>query len=111
MDDMRVLIESTAQGGQVNLIEADDLRHLHVETQLTDPARIDAAMQAAGAGRLDEGAAWLDIEYLRARAIPADPLPHSDSFDNMIDFARARGWVSADGRQVQAHVVTKAQGE
>ena len=108
---MRVLIDSARQGAQVKLIEADDLGRLHVETQLTDPGRIDAALQAAGAGRLDEGAAWLDIEYLRASAIPADPLSQGDSFDSMIDFARAHGWVSADGRQVQAHVVTKAQGE
>lgn len=108
---MRVLIGSTRRGAQVKLIEADDLGRLHVETQLTDPGRIDAALRAAGAGRLNDGAAWLDIEYLRASATPADPLSWSTSFDSMIDFARAHGWVSLDTRELRAHVVTKAQGE
>ena len=108
---MRILIGSARQGAQVKLIEADDLGRLHVETQLTDPGRIDAALQAAGAGRLDDGAAWLDIEYLRASATPADPLSWATSFDNMVNFARAHGWVSPDARQVRAHVVTKAHGE
>lgn len=108
---MRILIYSSGHGDRVSLLDADDLQRLCVETQLTDSSRIDAALRAAGAGRLDDDAAWLDIEYLRASASPADPPSWEDSFDSMVGFAGAHGWLSADARQLQAHVVTKAQGE
>jgi hypothetical protein len=106
---MRVLIDSVDQTDRVSVVDVDDLRRLHVETGLTDPNRIAAALEAGGAGRLDGDAVWLDIEYLRTSADPSDPAPWADSFYKMIDFARTHGWLSADSKQVRAHIVTTSQ--
>lgn len=67
------------------------------------PAAADAVLRADGLGTADQEHAWLDVEALRARCAVADARWDAD-FDAMIRFAQSRGWTSADGRQVRAHL-------
>lgn len=87
------------------VLEADDLKRLHVEAP---PAidDVDAALRSAGIGTLAaNGDAMLDVAELRSRARSvATATDWDEGWAKMIDFATSRGWVSDDGRSVQAHV-------
>ncbi|GAA4910529.1 hypothetical protein EV188_10119 [Actinomycetospora succinea] len=85
--------------------EADDLQRLHVATDL-DPGTAGAALRGAGLGDVDaDGTARLDVTALRdlARAA-ATREDWDDAWRTMIDHAIGKGWVSDDGRTVQAHL-------
>ena len=89
----------------VSIVEANDCGRLHVETMLTGFA-VDAALRATGSGRLLDGrTALLDLEVLRARAgAAADVADWDERWRSLIEHARRAGWLSADGRDVQAHI-------
>jgi hypothetical protein len=108
--DMRLLITSADRSG-VAVVEPDDTRQLSVETPLTDRSQVASALREAGAGRLDGDHAWLDIDFLRRTAAPADPASWVDAFDAMIKYAERHGWVSDDGRQVRAHLESTTRAE
>ncbi|MCU1658613.1 MAG: hypothetical protein JWO57_3269 [Pseudonocardiales bacterium] len=87
--------------------EPDDCRSLDVRAAAGDMAAVDAALRAGGLGRWDGGAeADLDLADLRRRAQTG---AISDSWparwDAMVGYARGKGWLSADGTTVRAHVV------
>jgi hypothetical protein len=106
--DMRVLITAAPATG-VSIAEPDDTKRLAVATPLTDPEQIAAALEEVGAGQLAGQHVWLDIDFLRRTATPADPASWASEFDAMIRYADRRGWVSEDGRQVRAHVESTEQ--
>jgi hypothetical protein len=100
---MRILVS----GGSppVRVAEPDDFGRLHVELADIDTAGASAVLTDAGLGRIDEsGHAWLDIRSLRAfTEPPAAPRGWAGSWTAMIDYARAKGWVT--GGAVRVHVV------
>jgi hypothetical protein len=108
---MRLLILQAVDGADVSLVEPDDTRRLHVETDLTDLAHVSSALERAHAGRIEGDAAWLDVDYLRRSAAPADRASWEPSFDAMIEYARVHGWLSADAGVVRAHVVVRTPAE
>ncbi|GAA4658684.1 hypothetical protein [Amycolatopsis dongchuanensis] len=85
--------------------EADDCARLHVGTTLA-PDEVDAALRATGTGRLaEDGNALLDLRTLHARArSAAASADWADRWEAMIAYARKKGWITADGTAVQAHV-------
>lgn len=64
--------------------------------------RRDVAAALGAAGDFDGEHVWLEEDYLRT-AGPSDASWRS-SFDDMVAFARSRGWSSADGRRIRAHL-------
>lgn len=91
--------------GAARVAEPDDCTRLHVATSLPADA-VDEALRGSGAGRLaPEGDALLDVETLRRRARAAADAPDwDDRWTTMIDYARSKGWVTADDAAVRAHV-------
>lgn len=84
--------------------EADDCARLNVET-LLEGAELDAALRAEGLGSLAADGADLEVDALHARAAAQAGAPDWESrWAAMLEYARGRGWVSADGRTVRAHV-------
>lgn len=90
--------------GKVALLEPDDFRKFKVT--------LDAGTSDAAAGaekhpllRL-EGAdtAWVDIEALVALSGRTSDDVWMASFRKMIEGARPHDWVSADGREIRAHI-------
>lgn len=80
----------------VSLEEPEDTRGLRIS--LAEPAEdLDRILRASGWGMTDGDDALVDVEVLRRSS-------GSDDFENMIDFARNRGWLSANERFVRAHV-------
>lgn len=85
--------------------EADDCTRLHVGTTLA-PSEVDAALRATATGRLaEDGNALLDLRTLRVRAqSAASSAGWEERWEAMIAYARKKGWITADGTAVQAHV-------
>lgn len=85
--------------------EADDFGRLHVITAL-DGDRLDRTLRLTGIGRIaEDGSVALDIQALHDRAAKAGSIDDWESrWTQMIDYATGKGWVSADRRQVHAHI-------
>lgn len=84
------------------LHDLGDLRSLRV---VVHGERGDLAAGLAGVGYLAQsGDAFLDIAALVALAGDyAHDAEWRNDFDAMVDYARTKGWVAADGRALQAH--------
>jgi hypothetical protein len=98
-----MVVTLTADGALVQ--DADDCRRLHVETALDDAA-LRLAVHETGTGQVDDdGAVWLDLAVLRARArLAATAQDWPDRWAAMLAAAERAGWLSGDGRAVRAHV-------
>lgn len=90
----------------VRIGEAGNLRALAV--RCAPGVDLAAALGQFGEVADDGGHVWLLIDELRSRAgasVAADEFDDwGDGFDAMVTFARSKGWTSADGRRVRAHV-------
>jgi hypothetical protein len=88
--------------GLLELVEADDFRRFHVQlVGSADVAAAAAALQPVG--RLDGDVAWIRLEGLRQLAGERRTPRWEAELARMLEFAKARGWLSADGREIQAH--------
>ncbi|MGC0362581.1 hypothetical protein ABH922_000565 [Rhodococcus sp. 27YEA15] len=86
-------------GDSVTLEEVEDLKRLHVElrTPATD-AELGELLQANGFGYADERGFFVDLARIRARSTDLEGV------EKMVDYARGKGWLSADGTALEAHV-------
>lgn len=105
---MLVLINSTGAAGEpaVAVREPEDLTRLHVEVDGVEEEAADRALAASGLGRLaDRETAQLSVDGLRAASPdPAEP-GWSERYAGMLAYAARKGWLSEDGRWLQAHTV------
>jgi hypothetical protein len=100
-----VFVLVAGDGGQVaaTVADAENLRQLHAEFRGIGDAEAAAALAAAGLGTVDGEHAWLEASALRAAG---DGSPEwVAGFDGMLAYAATKGWASADGSRVQAHIV------
>lgn len=73
---------------------------------------VDLERGIAGLGRVDADGrhVWLSITALRARAIGDVPSATAGEwaarFEAMVEYATAKGWTSADGSELRAHLTT-----
>jgi hypothetical protein len=79
--------------------DVQNLRQLHVELDGVDDST--AATAIAGLGSLDGDHVWVEIPALRAFGEDTDAW--RAAFDDMIAYARTKGWV--DGDRVRTHIV------
>lgn len=92
-----VIIEC-ADGGP-NVVDVENLRALSVVAH--GPVDLGAL------GEFDGTHAWVRIDALRRAARSAGvPDGWEAGFDDMVVFARSKGWVSDDGDAVRVHVET-----
>ncbi|MFD9893279.1 hypothetical protein ACFWY9_28365 [Amycolatopsis sp. NPDC059027] len=92
--------------GAVRVEEGDDCTRLHVATELDSAATGQALRDAGFGGPADEpDSAWLSVESLRENAsrgsVGAD---WPGRWDAMIAYAARKGWLTADGTKVAAHI-------
>lgn len=97
---------------EVRVSSVDDLKHLHLAVGALTTEEADEALRAAGIGRLaDDDTAFLDVAGLRAAAeSQASGTDWGQRYDEMVEYARGKGWVGDDGASLQAHVETAASG-
>jgi hypothetical protein len=87
------------------LCTAEELSALSVRAETGSPDWENRSRTpcVAGAGEVAGGDAWRDISQLRAAAGERGQEWY-DAFADMLAYAEAYGWLSADGRRVRAHV-------
>jgi hypothetical protein len=90
-------------GGDVDLVDAEDTRAFHVEVRGDDD--VAAALEEAGAGTLaDDGDhAHIAIGWVRQHAVGVGP-EWEQEFDAMLDFARTNGWIEEGSSSIVAHL-------
>jgi len=90
----------------VRVVDVDDLTRLHLALGVVDVAEADAALRAAGLGRLDgPDDAVLDTAALRAAAQLQDTDP---GWVGMLGYAEQHGWLVEDGAGIRVHVESAA---
>lgn len=92
------------QDGPATLADADNFRAFSVSVN-GDGARVVEAL--AGLGTVDGEHAWLDGDAVKALAGDAVGEQWHTDFDNMIAYARSKGWTD-DGGRVRAHIEYRA---
>lgn len=100
---MFVLISDTGDDGvRVAIAEPENLKQLHAEFRGVDDVTAARALREAGFGTVDGDHAWLAAAALRAAG---DGSPEwTAGFDAMLAYAASKGWSSADGARVRAHI-------
>jgi hypothetical protein len=100
-----VYVAVTAAG--VHVSAADDCTSLDVRAARDHRPALDEALRHARLGQWDGGPeADLQIAELRSRAVAAGvSAGWAQRWQAMIVYAGRRGWLSADGATVRAHVV------
>ena len=98
------------RGTQVEVGDPDNCRALDVRVSAADRRGLDDALRAAGLGGWDGGdEADLNVAALRAAAalgpVGAD---WPSRWEAMVSYATTKGWLSADGTQLRAHLVDPA---
>lgn len=98
--------------GDVRVVDVDDVSRLHLALGMVEVAEADAALRAAGLGRLSgEDTGYLDVDALRAAAQPqATTADWAQGWDAMVEHARGQGWLADDGASLQVHVESAAAG-
>ena len=84
-----------------SLEEAEDLArfHLTIESGVTDPAT------ALGRwGTIDGDHAWVQVDALRRAAAGRVGARWDADFAGMLSYAKEKGWLSADGSAIRAHI-------
>lgn len=95
----------------VRVVDVDDLQRLHLALGAVENGEADAALRAAGLGRLEGEQGFLDVAALRAAAQPQATAPGwAADWDAMLAYAGSKGWVVEDGASLQVHVESAAAG-
>jgi hypothetical protein len=94
-----VYLQVSAEG--TTLEDPDDLKRFHVEV---DPAVADPAAALSGWARLEGDHAWVAVQAVRRAAAGRVGARWDADFAGMLEYARAKGWLSEDGASIQAHV-------
>ncbi len=91
----------------VVVLDADDCLRLSVLAD--DELDVEAALRHTGLGTVDPaGQALLDVDRLHdLAAAEASADDWESSWQTMVAYAATKGWVSADGRSLTAHVETE----
>jgi hypothetical protein len=96
-----VFVLVSGNNGEVRAYVEDpgNLKQLHAEFRGVSDDAAAAAIAAAGLGTVDGDHAWLDAGALRAAGDGS--ADWASGFDAML----SKGWASADGTRVRAHIV------
>ena len=97
-----MIVRLTAAGAVV--LDADDCTALHLETELQG-GKLRAALATTDTGAVHGDDVLLDLAVLRSRAkLVATADDWGQRWSTMVEYARTKGWLSADGRSVHVHV-------
>lgn len=101
---MYLSFEGVPANPRFTLIEPEDCTRLHVSAPGLPHDLVGELLHRAKIGKAAPYPhVWLDISALKAFATDRDA-QRTRRFDNMIAFARTKGWVDDTGTFVQAHL-------
>jgi hypothetical protein len=106
---MRIVIERSDELAQAvaHVVDPDNFTQLSVESRSVSLEDARPALVLAGLGHLSDDHAWLAIDSLRAKG-RTGTASWDESFDAMIRYAGAQGWVDETTGTVRAHCVWTA---
>jgi hypothetical protein len=94
---------------EVRVVDVDDLGRLHLALGEVTDEEADAALRAAGLGRIEDAETGvLDTGALRAAAQRAGSEDWERRFAGMIDLAREKGWSDDGGTTLRVHLESAA---
>ena len=95
---------------EVRVVDVDDLARLHLALGEVTDEEADEVLRAAGLGRIEDAEnGILDAEALRAAARAQVSAEDWDQrFDDMLELARGKGWISGDGAGLRVHIESAA---
>ncbi|MFE7835100.1 hypothetical protein ACFU53_03210 [Streptomyces sp. NPDC057474] len=100
---MLVAVTRSAGSPDLRVEDADNLRQFHVVAEDFDADTIGEAISGAAAGEYADGYAWIRRQFIE-EAVVVRSADWSKRFEEMIRFAKGKGWTSADGQLIRAHV-------
>lgn len=98
-----MIVRVDTAAGRATLEQPEDCKKFHVEAPEGDLAQIAAVLGTPADAPADH--VWVPVDWVRAQAQGRVPDNWSSEFDGMLGYASSKGWLSADGRSIQAHVV------
>jgi hypothetical protein len=102
---MHVTVDLGADPPGVALVEPEDCRRFDVLVHGgRDAGALYRALGGAAVGRTEGDDVLVTVEAVRRLASGTVGPTWDADFDAMLDFARGRGWVTADGEAIRAHV-------
>ena len=95
---------------EVRVVDVDDLSRLHLALGEVTDEEADEALRGAGLGRIEDAdTGFLDTGALRAAArARASGDDWDQRFDDMLGYARDKGWASDDGAGLRVHIESAA---
>jgi hypothetical protein len=99
---VHIAVQATDAGPKATLEDARNFKQFHVTAPDDDQDALEEALAVSGVGRVDGDHVWVDRSWLEAQG-PADP-EWREGLAGMLGYAASKGWTSADGRAVRAHV-------
>jgi hypothetical protein len=103
---VRVVVDLGASPPAVSLADPADCGRFHVELHgQGDDAALDAALRASDIGSsAAPGEAEVRVDAVRRMAVGSVGDSWEKDFDAMLSYAGSKGWLSADGTTIRAHV-------
>ena len=102
---MIIDIDLTGGNPTVQLVEPEDCKRFHVGVRGGDLEALGAVLPAQDVGRLlPSGDALIDIGAVRRLAAGRVPESWDRDFDNMVGYAKSKGWLDESGDAIQAHI-------
>jgi hypothetical protein len=102
---MHVTVDLSSASPAVTLVEPEDCTCFDVVVHgSADGGALDRALVAASVGRTSGADALVTVDAVRRLAAGAVAEGWEAAFAAMLEYARSRGWLSDDGREIQAHV-------
>jgi hypothetical protein len=102
---MYIKIDLHAEPPTVALADRHDCGRFHLQARgAPDTAGLGTALASTGTGTVaDAGDALVRVDAVRRLAGVTDAHWERD-FEAMLDYARAKGWLTDDGTSIRAHV-------
>jgi hypothetical protein len=100
-----IVVDAGAVPGAVRLDDPEDCQRFEVRV-VDRPDDLAAVLNSSGFGRLDDdaGHAWIYVEAVRSAAAGRVGPEWDGAFAAMLAYADSKGWLSAGGEEVRAHV-------
>jgi hypothetical protein len=100
---MIITVDLSGPEGVVGLDDPADCKKFHLSARgEKDEARLALALTQSGAGRLDGGDALIEVDAIRRLAEGRVTPSWAEEFDQMLGYAKTKGWLQGDA--IQAHV-------
>jgi hypothetical protein len=104
---MIITVDLSGPEAVVGLDDPSDCKRFHLSAHgEKDDGRLAVALSESGAGRIDGEDALIEVDAIRRLAEGRVTPAWADDFDQMLSYAKTKGWLQGDA--IQAHVEWEA---